>query len=251
MSLCRVFFWTEELQTEALELIEFTDRFCISSKHCFDSLITEELDSTVHSRRCGNWQAMKMDETLFPNCMMPHYSYIHAEYNCYTKAARETVEIVNGTFFRADVVTTAQTAQTMCFSCSLGTAREIMETGVIPKSLFTNGQLNCWFTPRSSLLRTLQMHWAGINTELDEKMVVLCFNPSLHRFLTSATVHQLTTNFVDEARTVEALTAFNRTYLGHCWATGALEGDVTLNGMECRSAVSLWHFTAIHCARTD
>ena len=33
-----------------------------------------------HSRRCGNWQGMKMAETLFPNCMMPHYSFTHAEY---------------------------------------------------------------------------------------------------------------------------------------------------------------------------
>ena len=180
-----------------------------------------------------------MAETLFPNCKMPHYSYTHAEYKCYTKSTQETVEILTGSLFKADVVTTAQTAQTMCFSCSLSTAREIMETGVIPMSLFTNGQLNCWFTPRSLLLRALQMHWAGISTELDEKMVVLCYNPSLHRFLTSATAHQLTTNFIDESRTVEALTAFNRLYMDHCWTTGALEGDVTLNGMECRSAFGI------------
>ena len=93
------------------------------------------------------------------------------EYNCYTKATQETVEIL-----------TAQTAQTMCFCCSLSTAREIMETGVIPTSLFTNGQLNCWFTPRGALLRTLQMHWSGISIELDEKVTVLCCNPSLRRF---------------------------------------------------------------------
>ena len=49
------------------------------------------------------------------------------------------MEILTGTLFRADVATTAQTAQTMCLCCSLSTAREIMETGVIPTSLFTNG----------------------------------------------------------------------------------------------------------------
>ena len=128
---------------------------------------------------------------------------------------------LSGTLFRADVVNAAQTAQTICF----------METGVIPTSLFTNGQLNCWFTPRGALLRTPQMHWSGIGTELDEKVIVLCWNPSLRRFLTTATV-QLTTNFIDEPRTVEALTAFNRLYLDHCWTTGALP-------------------TSFHCKRTD
>ena len=114
-----------------------------------------------------------------------------------------------------------------------------MDTGVIPTSLFTNGQLNCWFTPRGALLRTPQMHWSGIGTELDEK-IVLCWNPSLHRFLTTATVvHQMTTNFIDESRTVEALTAFNRLYLDHCWTTGALEGNMQLDKMECRSGFGI------------
>ena len=55
----------------------------------------------------------------------------------------------------------------------------------------------------------------------------------------------LTTNFIDEARTVETLTAFNRLYLNHCWTTGALEGNVTLNAMGCRSAFGiLLPFTA-------
>ena len=164
-----------------------------------------------------------------------------------TTATQGSVEILTGALFRADVVSTAQTAQTMCFTCPLSIAREIMETGVIPTSLFTNGQLNCWFTPRGALLRSLQlqMHWASIRTVMDEKVVVLCYNPSLHRFLTSATVHQLTTNFIDESRTVEALTAFNRLSLDHCWTTGALEGDVTLDKMECRSAFRiLLPFTA-------
>ena len=97
------------------------------------------------------------------------------------------------------------------------------------------------------------MHWSGIVTDLDEKLVILCFNPSLNRFLTnSAIVHNLTTNFVDEGRTagrtVEAFTVFNvfnRLYLDHCWTTGALESDVTLNITECRSAFGiLMPFTA-------
>ena len=83
------------------------------------------------------------------------------------------------------------------------------------------------------------MHWAGITIELDEQMVILCFNPAVHRFWTSATVHQLTTNFVDEGRTVEAFTAFSRLYIDHCWTTEALEGDVTLSITECRSAFGI------------
>ena len=182
--------------------------------------------------------ALKMSETLFPDCKRPHCSYTRTEYNCYKKATQETVEILTGALFKADVVSTAQTTQTMCFCCSLSTAREIMETGEIPTSLFTNGQLNVWFTPRGALLRTLQ--------KLDEKVTVLCWNPSLDRFLTSATVHQLTTNFIDESQTVEALTAFNRLYLDHCWTTGALEGNnVHLDKMERRSGFGiLLPFTA-------
>ena len=86
----------------------------------------------------------------------------------------------------------------------------------------------------------------AVSTELDEKVAVLCWNPSLHRFLTSATVHQLTTNFVDESQTVEALTTFNRLYLDHCWTTGALEGNnVHLDKLECRSGFGiLLPFTA-------
>ena len=116
---------------------------------------------------------------------------------------------------------------------------EILNTGVIPISLFTNGQVNCWFTPRSALLRAFQMHWTGITLALDEPMVVICYNPSLHRFLTTATVHQLTTNFVDESRTVEALTAFNRLYYDHCWTTGSLEENMALNSVESRTGFGI------------
>ena len=54
-----------------------------------------------------------------------------------------------------------------------------------------------------------------------------------------------TTNFVDEGHAVEALTAFNRLYMDHCWTTGSLESDVTLSIIECRSAFGiLMPFTA-------
>ena len=115
---------------------------------------------------------------------------------------------------------------------------EILNTGVILISLFTHGQVNCWFTPRSALLPAFQMHWTGITLALDEPMVVICY-PSLHRFLTTATVHQLTTNFVDESRTVEALTAFNRLYYDHCWTAGALEESMALNSVESRTGFGI------------
>ena len=131
--------------------------------------------SALHARRTGNWRALKMAETLFPNCKLPHCSYTHAEYDCYTKASMETVQILTATVFCGDVVTTAQTAQTVCFACPLTTAQEIMSTGIIPFGLFMNQQLNFWFTPRSALS---QMHWSGIATDLDEKLVILCFDTS-------------------------------------------------------------------------
>ncbi len=50
--------------------------------------------SALHARRTGNWRALKMAETLFPNCKLPHCSYTHTEYDCYTKVSMETVEIL-------------------------------------------------------------------------------------------------------------------------------------------------------------
>ena len=189
--------------------------------------------SALHARRTGNWRALKMAETLFPNCKLPHCSYTHTEYDCYTKVSMETVEILTGITFSGDVVTTAQTAQTVCFACSLTTAQEIMSTGAIPLGLFVNQQL-------SALLKLCQMHWSGIATDVDEQLVILCFNRLLNRYLTSSNaVHNLTTNFVDEGRTLEALTAFNRLYMDHCWTTGSSESDVSLNITECRSAFGI------------
>ena len=94
--------------------------------------------AALHSRRCQNWHALKNAETLFPNCKMPHSSYTLAEFNCYGNCGPETVEILTGLAFKGDVVTTGQTAQSMCFATSL-------DTGLIPVELFTNCQVNNWF----------------------------------------------------------------------------------------------------------
>ena len=75
--------------------------------------------AALHSRRCQNWQALKNAETLFPNCKMPHSSYTLAEFNCSGNCGPDTVEIMTGLAFKDDVVTTGQTAQSMCFATSL------------------------------------------------------------------------------------------------------------------------------------
>ena len=93
--------------------------------------------AALHSRRCQNWHALKNAETLFPNCKMPHSSYTLAEFNCYGKCGSETVEILTGLALKGDVVTTGQTAQSMCFATSLSTAKKILDTGLIPVELFT------------------------------------------------------------------------------------------------------------------
>ena len=67
---------------------------------------------------------------------MPHCT--HTEYDFYTKANRETVEILTGTAFSGDAVTTGQTAQTVCFACSLSTAHGVMATDTIQISVFMN-----------------------------------------------------------------------------------------------------------------
>ena len=108
--------------------------------------------AALHFLRCQNWQALKTTETLFPNCKMPHSSYILAEFNCYGNRGPNTVEILTGLAFKGDVVTTGQTAQNMCFATTLTTAKKILDTGVIPISLFTNNQVNNWFWPRLALL---------------------------------------------------------------------------------------------------
>ena len=93
--------------------------------------------TTLHCRRCENWRSLKTAEILFPSCRLPHYSYTKAEFNCYRECRPENVEILTGVAFMGDVVTTGQTAQTVCFATTLRTATEILNTGVIPTSLFT------------------------------------------------------------------------------------------------------------------
>eukprot|EP00434_Breviolum_minutum_P039748 symbB.v1.2.035312.t1/scaffold4706.1/size36105/1 len=139
--------------------------------------------AALHSRRCQNWHALKNAETLFPNCKMPHSSYTLAEFNCYGKCGSETMEILTGLAFKGDVVTTGQTAQSMCFATSLSTAKKILDTGLIPVELFTNSQVNNWFCPRSALLRSLQIYWSGLTDTLDvqEQMALIIYNPGLER----------------------------------------------------------------------
>ena len=197
--------------------------------------------AALHSRRCQNWTAMKTGETLFPNCKMPHSSYTLAEFNCYGNCGPSTLEILTGLAFKGDVVTTGQTAQSMCFATTLSTAKKILDTGIIPVTLFTNNQVNCWFTPRSALLRAFQIYWSGYtdSLSLEEPMTLIVYNPELHRFLTSTTVHQLMSNHVDQEKKIEALTAFNRLYFDHCWTTGALEEDLKLSPIESRTGFGI------------
>ena len=184
---------------------------------------------------------MKTGETLFPNCKMPHSSYTLAEFNCYVNCGPSTLEILTGLAFKGDVVTTGQTAQSMCFATTLSTAKKILDTGIIPVTLFTNNQVNCWFTPRSALLRAFQIYWSGYtdSLSLEEPMTLIVYNPELHRFLTSTTVHQLMSNHVDQEKKIEALTAFNRLYFDHCWTTGALEEDLKLSPIESRTGFGI------------
>ena len=197
--------------------------------------------AALHSRRCQNWQALKNAETLFPNCKMPHSSYTLAEFNCYGNCGPETVEILTGLAFKGGVVTTGQTAQSMCFATSLSTAKKILDTGLIPVELFTNSQVNNWFCPRSALLRSLQIYWSGHTDTLDvqEQMALIIYNPGLERYLTSSTVHGLKSNWIDTEGKIEAYTDFNRLYLDHCWTTGSLQLGVQLNTAESRTGFGI------------
>ena len=197
--------------------------------------------AALHSRRCQNWHALKNAETLFPNCKMPHSSYTLAEFNCYGKCGSETVEILTGLALKGDVVTTGQTAQSMCFATSLSTAKKILDTGLIPVELFTNSQVNNWFCPRSALLRSLQIYWSGLTDTLDvqEQMALIIYNPGLERYLTSSTVHGLKSNWIDTEGKIEAYTDFNRLYLDHCWTTGSLQLGVQLNTAESRTGFGI------------
>ena len=101
--------------------------------------------------------------------------------------------------------------------------QEIMSTGAIPFKLFVQSK-KCS---------------AETVSYLDQKLVIWSFNRALNRCLTStAIVRNLTPNYVDEGRTVEAFTA-STGYLDTCWTTGALEKDATLSVTECRSGFGI------------
>ena len=110
------------------------------------------------------------------------------------------LEILTGLAFKGDVVTTGQTAQSMCFW-------KILDTGLIPVELFTNSQVNNWFCPRSALLRSLQIYWSGLTDILDvqEQMALIIYNPGLERYLTSSTVHGLKSNWIDTEGKIESV----------------------------------------------
>ena len=110
-----------------MDCMEFATRFPVQTAHA-----TVFPLAALHSRRCQNWHALKNAETLFPNCKMPHSSYTLAEFNCYGNCGPDTVEILTGLAFKGDVVTTGQTAQSVCFATSLSTAKKISDTGMIP-----------------------------------------------------------------------------------------------------------------------
>ena len=151
------------------------------------------------------------------------------------------MEILTGLALKGDVVTTGQTAQSMCFATSLSTAKKILDTGLIPVELFTNSQVNNWFCPRSALLRSLQIYWSGLTDTLDveEQMALIIYNPGLERYLTSSTVHGLKSNWIDTEGKIEAHTDFNRLYLDHCWTTGSLQLGVQLNNAESRTGFGI------------
>ena len=71
------------------------------------------------------------------------------------------------------------------------------------------------------------MHFRCTTLALDEPLVLVCYNPSLHRFM--ATVSE----------SVETLTSFNRLYYDHCWTTGSLDEIMSLNSTESRTGFGI------------
>ena len=144
------------------------------------------------------------------------------------------MEILTGLAFKGDVVTTGQNRGLPRRSLTLGPS----PSHCLPTTRSTTGN---WFTPRSALLRAFQIYWSGYtdSLSLQEPMTLIVYSPALHRFLTSTTVHQLMSNHVDEEKKVEALPAFNRLYLDHCWTTGALKEDLTLSSIESRTGFGI------------
>ena len=229
-----------------MDCMEFATQFLVQTvpatvfhwQHC----ILADVRTGMHWR---------MRRHCFPNCKMPHSSYTLAEFNCYGKCGSETVEILTGLAFKGDVVTTGQTAQSMCFATSLSTAKKILDTGLIPVELFTNSQVNNWFCPRSALLRSLQIYWSGLTDTLDvqEQMALIIYNPGLERYLTlvhcSWTEEQLDWHW----RKNWSVHWLQQTVLGPL-----LDYWITSTGCSvehCGVPHWIWHPTALHCQGTD
>ena len=134
---------------------------------------------------------------------------------------------------------------------SVGTA--IITAGRISPELFTNAQVNCWYTARSALLRLLQMHWASSITLTDEQLAEPLFlvriNPSLTR-ITGRTVHNADAAETSAIETGHRrLLTFNRQWLDHCLSTDSLDEDFALPwaawtfGPSSISAEEVWHPT--------
>jgi hypothetical protein len=63
-----------------------------------------------------------------------------------------------------------QSKSTVVFAVPQSVGTAIITAGRISPELFTNAQVNCWYTARPALLRLLQMHWASSITLTDEQL---------------------------------------------------------------------------------
>ena len=220
--------------------------------------------AALHSRRCQNWHALKNAETLFPNCKMPHSSYTLAEFNCYGKCGSETVEILIGLALKGDVVTTGQTAQSMCFATSLSTAKKILDTG------FAQGR-HCWDHYRSTGQVSLthwmfrnRWHWSSTILDwrgtlprplfMDWRATGLTLKEKLKRTLTSTDCTWTTAGLLDHSNWVFSWTlrspaldlgsycpSLSRNWWSHCrWNWTATRSLVCTAEDWLATASSLW-----------
>ena len=199
----------------------------------------------MRSRRTAtHWEEVTAPESLFPEVNRPHWSYTRTEHMLYStvNAHLVTMATVPGLQFEGLPLATDQSKSTVMFTVPMSIGTEIMTTGRAPSTLFTNGQVNLWFTARSALLRMMQMHWNGSLTlteaQLTEPLVIIAFNPVLNR-ITGGTVHNAgaTPATVNEG-TVHRLLTFNRQWIDHCLSTDSLEDDFILTTAELASGTA-------------
>lgn len=202
-------------------------------------------------RTSTHWDEVVNVNTLFPGAGRPHWSYTQVEHQLFTGMGTEntavatvvTLEDVPDMALKGLPMTDRQLSSVVCVALPQTLAYQVMRNGALPHGFFTNSQINLWFSPRSSLLRLMQMKWSNsipvTDEHCDEPLILIMFNPELAR-LSGQTVHTASaTDVVTTDGGLHRLLTFNRQWLDHCFSTDSLDADFEMTATERNCAFGI------------